>query len=987
MKLLGFLPTFALEFAIATRAPNQNLVRTVRLGLDTDGNCGFDSSDLSRSKTSFFEQGFVESIQIVHESHEEFSWIGLCKKLQNSGCGQRISQKYKHDKPSLFRNTIGGADSLKLCDALVEMADTKQLKRSFKFESLNINSTLKDHKGFSSIYYQIVETGKGEWILVESCAINNNYAWNGFVTRNNRRRLLRSIQIEALRIHAEHGFINLDSSKCNSNQEESTQTEVMNRAQKFNKPTSEIIESSKTQHRKTQKKINQDADKLIKSMKAHSITRGNITSALKEMKQPCSDFVSEGYLLPNTDLNVNNFAEKLTKFNMIHDYSYLAKKVFNLAGLTITDENKQTLTDQINETVSDLVEMFKSDIENPVVTLNIGNLKQCSEANGLCDYVFAVLSVAIDPIEGITLEIAGISFADLPNQNSLVDELYLTSKVLARAQVFYEHKFNVNSKQDQDCNQYDYIRGGNIGTNNGYSNNQLTGSSQHYKDNIGTYNNAGSINNNNNKQNNQRQLLLGKIGQTNTMQDNYQVNTRNRRDLVTHTEFRKIFSHGVQTILDSAARKLKLLNFQRSMCLIDLYESTKKSQSYSNMYTGVHNDKIKDLIARNIVGLFEAQDRNNCGKGCGTQFLAKHYQVFLDDIERIHDEIVNKVAKTGEKKLEKFEISHHHGFTEAGYINYRVVFQMNGNAKGSGCSYAEILLKKCNSPSIKDEDTQVNLGIFIHFSEFKFNYKKNDQTTIKRLTEDAIGNYFRYNMIISAIDKTNLDLKMPKFTDDFKYKEFVSKVQGSSKCQHTTKFAGNECVAPVCLEVMDTLEKCTGQSKSKHYIIILDGSGSVSSSDYQNSLKTIESMSWFGFNGKNKVTIFQFASGITKLCNAITDFSQIERCLRSKSQTGGGTNTILAFQHALQYMIDRTNYDYVVAMFTDGGSSSGLNNELKKAADDVRHRGTILPFGIGPGFNKAELEYFGGSQVPIEVKDYEGFEKNRYVYQIKMCGV
>lgn len=193
-------------------------------------------------------------------------------------------------------------------------------------------------------------------------------------------------------------------------------------------------------------------------------------------------------------------------------------------------------------------------------------------------------------------------------------------------------------------------------------------------------------------------------------------------------------------------------------------------------------------------------------------------------------------------------------------------------------------------------------------------------------------------------------------------------------------------MAPICHDVVNLVDKCMANQDKTHYIFIVDASGSVSSSNFNNALKTIESMIWFPLNGKNKVTIFEYGSTMQSRCNGITKSSQAKTCLFSKNKLGGGTATADAFDYALRFMRD-PNFKNVVSIFTDGHSNTGLDSRMKNSVQAVRNKAKLLPFGIGSGVSKAELEYFanGNKNEVTYVKDYESFERLRYEYQTKMC--
>lgn len=193
----------------------------------------------------------------------------------------------------------------------------------------------------------------------------------------------------------------------------------------------------------------------------------------------------------------------------------------------------------------------------------------------------------------------------------------------------------------------------------------------------------------------------------------------------------------------------------------------------------------------------------------------------------------------------------------------------------------------------------------------------------------------------------------------------------------------------MCIDILETMEQCNDANHKQHYIVLLDGSGSITDYDFDNMLKNVESMLWFALNGQNKVTIIEFSTGTRVRCSAKTDHNQLKNCLYKFTQMNGGTDTLEAFEDALTYMAD-PDYKYVIALFTDGQSRTGFKNDkMKSVVESInthQYPARILPFGIGKSVNMAELTYFGGSiGMVTEVQDFKTFETNRLQYQTKLC--
>merc|ERR1711981_575766 len=237
-----------------------------------------------------------------------------------------------------------------------------------------------------------------------------------------------------------------------------------------------------------------------------------------------------------------------------------------------------------------------------------------------------------------------------------------------------------------------------------------------------------------------------------------------------------------------------------------------------------------------------------------------------------------------------------------------------------------------------------------------------------------------------AAGQTMLDISLPEIKDFEKYRKFLKAIKLQHDCLQNDGMQAEDCMVPACIDVIDTLGDC--KQKGKHYIILLDGSGSVTNANFKNMLKTVQSMLWFPMNGYNKVTIIEFSDSVRVRCSSLIDHDKIKDCLFSGNQIKGSTDTAGAFEKAVDFMMDG-NYENIVALFTDGHSDTGIHGDrMKNAFNSVNSLATrFLSFGIGKRYNMDELKFFaGGSTTGITlVEDFSSFEKHRFKYQGLIC--
>jgi len=329
---------------------------------------------------------------------------------------------------------------------------------------------------------------------------------------------------------------------------------------------------------------------------------------------------------------------------------------------------------------------------------------------------------------------------------------------------------------------------------------------------------------------------------------------RKRRSLTSRHEFNDYFRKQLQEDIDETAKELDLINFQRSICLLDLYNTNGRSNTDIKTYTNVDHTKLKQLIAWSLRYLFGATGANYKCDDCLTKFMQENIHDIVVLIDKLHEEITNGLSKTGHRNNEFVEVDFDLG--ESGYINYKIFYELKNVkpyesiGKEKKCSYLEILLYGCGSFL---SNVELNLGMFIHISENKFRYNGNDKRTITRLNKDVVKNYYRYNMIKAAMDETFFFIEEPKTKDLREFDNFMKKVENVKDCEYS-----NKCVAPVCIDILPSMKEMNSHELPYNHIIMLEGSRSISSHEYQNSLKAIESKVRSVLDGKNKVTVFQF---------------------------------------------------------------------------------------------------------------------------------
>jgi hypothetical protein len=259
------------------------------------------------------------------------------------------------------------------------------------------------------------------------------------------------------------------------------------------------------------------------------------------------------------------------------------------------------------------------------------------------------------------------------------------------------------------------------------------------------------------------------------------------------------FAELLQENIDNTATKLDFTTFQRSVCLLDLFESSKRSAGTVKTRTGVKLDDVKTALAYDIKRLFEQKDSNDC-RDCGTSIMIRYAEELSADIEGIYETIETGTSKEGGVDNELFEIQHDLG--EAGYIIYKVFYQTE-NIGSSGCTPMELLVGSCKVAGSSVDDISVNLGWFVYYSEHKFTVPDDDnKKKFRKLRDSLIANFNRYNMIVRAAEQTFLDIKMPYIKDFAKYERFLADVTLQKTCIENGN-APDRCLLPICNELLE----------------------------------------------------------------------------------------------------------------------------------------------------------------------------------------
>lgn len=199
----------------------------------------------------------------------------------------------------------------------------------------------------------------------------------------------------------------------------------------------------------------------------------------------------------------------------------------------------------------------------------------------------------------------------------------------------------------------------------------------------------------------------------------------------------------------------------------------------------------------------------------------------------------------------------------------------------------------------------------------------------------------------------------------------------------------------ICRKVIKTFENCYNKNGSKrHFIFLIDGSGSVSDNDFNNMKESIKSMLNYPLNGQNLVSVVEFSSTQQKLCHKKIDPVLIHNCIYSKSKLDWGTDINGAIDYAVQdYIKDESTGDleHVVVIFTDGEPDSTVRYKVAELRNMQNVK--VTGFGIGDAFESAsalrELGYITGEQNLQEhkykIRNFDEFERNRLDLQNTIC--
>uniref|UniRef100_A0A1X7V9K0 VWFA domain-containing protein n=1 Tax=Amphimedon queenslandica TaxID=400682 RepID=A0A1X7V9K0_AMPQE len=150
-------------------------------------------------------------------------------------------------------------------------------------------------------------------------------------------------------------------------------------------------------------------------------------------------------------------------------------------------------------------------------------------------------------------------------------------------------------------------------------------------------------------------------------------------------------------------------------------------------------------------------------------------------------------------------------------------------------------------------------------------------------------------------------------------------------------------------------------SRAFDFIIILDASGSVGSSNFQTMKNFVASMLYSFINGRNGTHVgvirYSGSPSIVISLGSFNTYSQLATAVRGISYTGGSTNTAAALNlltTAFATARVSEGIPRVAAVFTDGHSNS--YSATVQAAQAIHDAGIhVYSFGIGSGISNAEL--------------------------------
>lgn len=485
------------------------------------------------------------------------------------------------------------------------------------------------------------------------------------------------------------------------------------------------------------------------------------------------------------------------------------------------------------------------------------------------------------------------------------------------------------------------------------------------------------------------------------------------------SRFKDEFGGKLQQKMDVLAEGMVARDFERSACMLDKLKSDKnertrlqywESLTYDNFAYNLYN------FLQNVFGGVKIQERIGYNgraypcEYCSTSIMKVKAQQFADDVKQLQSDIESHYAKKPNYAVsEPFVRKHDLG--EYGYIYYEMMAFNNDFIQGGSPSNQKksvdclFMPNSAGCGSVNNARTKkrtfrkpedIHLALFVHYSERKID-KTNpaistylqDMNIENRIKSEQIEKYFEYNLIrkmYSEARNRGMLLKKPYIEEEYKLKNVLNDLDGKTR--------------RVCPKVIDTMEACFNKNgKNRHFIFVLDGSGSISTSQFKQMKETLRSMLFYPLNGQNKVSVIEFSNADQQriLCRNAEFVEQIEACLDVTSNEQFKQYT--HFGPAINYVKDNLLDQYmnnVIIYFTDGIPSDGNDGcYARKKLQSMSRVTSQTAYGIGNVFIDASAVRFLGNEClssdtvfdlsQRHIADYARFDRERLYYQHNIC--
>jgi len=458
-------------------------------------------------------------------------------------------------------------------------------------------------------------------------------------------------------------------------------------------------------------------------------------------------------------------------------------------------------------------------------------------------------------------------------------------------------------------------------------------------------------------------------------------------------KFRKEFFSEVHRKVSGYGDLMDSRDFERSACMLDKVDSDTNKQIGIKIHTDIQFSKMEESFAKFLVMMFG----QNCDD-CLTRILHRYYNNFKDHIDTAKENIKTRFAES--EKIENIQpYGANYEVGEFGYIQYYIFYEIVDWKDENDPSAQVVDPMKCiifptspgctNSPGSNNVPQHINIAYYAFYSEIKLRQtamnEKNISPLKHRFKQEVMEKYFEYQFIKDMISSMPVDFRQQYPRIEIKGEKNILNVVND--IEYPTKYG-------ICREVIDLFEQCyTKNQEKRHFIFLLDGSGSVSWSDFNNMKRSIESMVNYPMNGQNKVSIVEFGSSQQKLCEFAIEPYEIEECLKPSKKDNGGTDINGAMDYAVRNFINvDKSMNHVVVIFTDGMPNSSV--EHKVAELRRMSRVSVTGFGIGSAFNSAsatqQLKYITNERYNLDetkyrIRNFSEFEKNRLDLQKTIC--